>query len=151
SGLEQLQSESVPLLPLLARACARQQDAAHARGVDIEFHPACGQDFAIETDPALLEIVLDNLLGNAVAYVPAAGIVSVDAGKDGIWICNAAPALHADDLGNFGKRFWRKDAHGAGHAGLGLALAAAAAKALRMTLSFDLHDGLLRATLRWGA
>ena len=149
SGLEESQAESVPLLPLLARVRARHQDAARARGVSIECDPACGQDFAIKADPVLLEIVLDNLLGNAVAYVPTGGIVGLRARKDGIEVRNAAPALHAEDLANFGKRFWRKDAQGAGHAGLGLALAAAAAKALRMTLSFELNDEVLRATLRW--
>jgi len=151
SGLEQSQSESMPLLPVLARVYARHHDAARARRVGIESHPACGQDFAIKTDPALLEIVLDNLLGNAVAYVPVGGIVGLRAGEAGVEICNAAPALHAEDLANFGKRFWRKDAQaqGAGHAGLGLALAAAAAKALHMTLSFELSEGVLHATLRW--
>jgi signal transduction histidine kinase len=151
SGVEQSQTESVPLLPLLARVCARHQDAARARRVRIESNPACSPDFAIKADPVLLEIVLDNLLGNAVAYVPAGGIVSLRTGEDGIEVRNAASALHAEDLANFGQRFWRKGAQGAGHAGLGLALAAAAAKALRMTLSFGLHDGVLSATLRWRA
>ena len=103
----------------------------------------------LQTDPALLEIVLDNLLGNAVAYAPADGVVDLSATPVAIEVRNVAPALHAEDLANFGQRFWRKDAQGAGHAGLGLALAAAAARALKMTLAFDLHDGALVATLTW--
>lgn len=149
SGLEQSQTESVPLLPLLARVCARHQDDAHARGVCLESDSACKPDFAIKVDSVLLEIVLDNLLGNAVAYVPAGGIVNLQASGDGIEVRNAAPALHAEDLANFGRRFWRKGAQGAGHAGLGLALAAAAARALKMTLSYELKDGVLHAMLRW--
>ena len=149
SGLEQSQSESTPLLPLLARVCTRHQDAAHARGVRIESDPACKPDFAIKADPALLEIVLDNLLGNAVAYVPAGESVGVRAMQDGIEVRNAAPALHDEDLAHFGRRFWRKGAQGAGHAGLGLALATAAARALEMTLSYELRDGVLRAALHW--
>jgi hypothetical protein len=78
-------------------------------------------------------------------------VVSLRATRDGIEVCNVAPALHADDLANFGQRFWRKDAQGAGHAGLGLALAAAAAKALRTTLKYELRDGVLHAALRWNA
>lgn len=149
SGLEQSQTESVPLLPLLARVCVRHQDDARARSVHIEPEDACRTDFAIKADPVLLEIVLDNLLGNAVAYVPAGGSVGVRASNDGIEIRNAAPALHAQDLRNFGQRFWRKNAHGAGHAGLGLALATAAARALKMALAYELNDGVLHATLRW--
>jgi signal transduction histidine kinase len=149
SGLEQSQPERVPLRPLLARVLARHQDAALAHGVRIESGDAWEPDVTIEADPVLLEIVLDNLLGNAVAYVPAESIVGVHVAQDGIEVRNAAPALHAEDLANFGQQFWRKNAQGAGHAGLGLALAAAAARALKMTLSYELESGVLCAALRW--
>jgi len=151
SGLEQSHPERVPIGPQLARACERHHEAARARNVRVEIVESHGSDPAIETDPALLEIVLDNLVGNAVAYVPSGGTVSVRAWQDGIEVRNAAPALHADDLAMFGQRFWRKEAHGAGHAGLGLALAGAAARALGMALSFELSEGVLHARMRWRA
>ncbi|MGH8191638.1 MAG: sensor histidine kinase [Rhodanobacteraceae bacterium] len=147
SGLEQSHPEHVPLPPLLARVCARHHEAARARGLHVETELTGDQDFAIDTDPALLEIVLDNLLGNATAYAPAGSKVTLRASPGGIDVCNAAPALQPDDLAQFGRRFWRKDAQGAGHAGLGLALASAAARALRMHLEFDLRDGRLHAML----
>lgn len=149
SGLEQPQSENVPLLPLLARVCARHQDVVRARGMQIESGTVVESGLVIKADAALLEIVLDNLLGNAVAYSPAGGIVGLRVGGGGIEVRNAAPALRAEDLANLGRRFWRKDARGAGHAGLGLALAAAAARALKMSLAYELKDGVLHATLRW--
>jgi signal transduction histidine kinase len=151
SGLEQSHPERVPIGPQLARACERHHEAARARNVRVEIVESHGSDPAIETDPALLEIVLDNLVGNAVAYVPSGGTVSVRAWQDGIEVRNAAPALHADDLAMFGQRFWRKEAHGAGHAGLGLALAGAAARSLGMALSFELSEGVLHARMRWRA
>lgn len=149
SGLEQPHPEHVPLGSQLARVSERHHEAARAREVRIEIAESNDSGLAIDTDPALLEIVLDNLLGNAVAYVPAGGVVSLRATRDSIEVCNAAPVLHTDDLVNFGQRFWRKDAQGAGHAGLGLALAAAAARALKMTLAYQLKDGVLHATLHW--
>lgn len=149
SGLEQAHPESVPLMALLARVEARHRDAAQARSVWIESDFSCDPAFAIETDPVLLEIVLDNLLGNAVAYAPAASAVTLRMGQKAIDVCNQAPALQPDDLANFGQRFWRKDAQGSGHAGLGLALAGAAVRALEMHLEFALRDGELHATLAW--
>jgi signal transduction histidine kinase len=146
SGLAAARSIRLPLAPLFARLCMRHQDAAQARGVQVDSsggNPAA----MIEADPALLEIVLDNLLGNAVAYAPAASVVTLQATAAGIEVCNAAPALQTGDLANFGQRFWRKDAQGAGHAGLGLALASAATQAIGAQLTFELRDGLLRATL----
>jgi signal transduction histidine kinase len=151
SGLEQSHPEHVPLGPQLARVCERHHEAARARDVRIEVPEPHDPDLAIEADPALLEIVLDNLVGNAVAYAPAGGAVSVRARQDGIEVRNAAPALHPDDLAMFGQRFWRKEVQGAGHAGLGLALAGAAARALGMVLSFELREGVLRARVRWRA
>jgi signal transduction histidine kinase len=119
--------------------------------VRVESDLACDPEYAIETDPALLEIVLDNLLGNAVAYAPRGGVVVLRADRGGVEVRNAAPGLNPDDLANFGQRFWRKGARDEGHAGLGLALAGAAARSLRMPLTFALEDGVLRANVRWDA
>lgn len=151
AGLEASRQESVPLAPLLARLCARHQDDASARQVGIRIEYAVGSDQVVAADPALLEIVLDNLLGNAVSYAPAGDQVQLRIEHYGVEVRNAAPSLQQDDLLHFGQRFWRKDAQGAGHAGFGLALASAASRALHMDLSFGLTGGCLRATLRWQA
>ncbi len=149
SGLEQSRREDVAIAPFVARACARQREPAAARNVTLAIDTAVPADAVLTTDPALLEIVLDNLLGNAVAYAPGGTPVHVRTTGDGFAVGNAAPALRAGDLDHFGHRFWRKDAQGAGHAGLGLALAGAAAHALQMPLAFTLEQGRLRVTLGW--
>lgn len=151
SGLDAVRPEVVPLTPLLARVCARHQDQAQARNVRLEVASTSAADATVATDPALLEIVLDNLLGNAVAYAPAGTIVALRCESGAVCVRNTAPNLHEDDLANFGQRFWRKGEPGSGHAGLGLALAGAAARALRMTLAFKLDAGVLCASLRWHA
>ena len=147
SGLEQPHAGMVVLEPLLARMIARHQGIAQARAVRIELELAGSPALELDTDPVLLEIALDNLLGNAVSYAPSGSAVLLRAGPHGIDVCNAAPTLHPDDLRKFGQRFWRKHTHGAGHAGLGLALASAAARATGMSLDFALSDGVLCATL----
>lgn len=147
SGLELTHPESVLLQPLLARVQARHHDIAQTRGVWIEPKFDCDPAGTIDTDSALLEIVLDNLLGNAVAYAPAGSTVTLRTRRDVIEVRNPAPSLQPDDIANFGQRFWRKGVQGAGHAGLGLALASAASRALGVRLDFRLEDGALVATL----
>lgn len=149
SGVQTAQHEMVDVPALLTRVLARHNDALLARGLRVERHEA-QTEVRIETDPALLEIVLDNLLGNAVAYAPADTVVSVGVAPQHIRIGNPAPGLGEEDLARFGQRFWRKGiGEGAGHAGLGLALSQAAAHALGMRLDFALESGILRATLAW--
>ncbi|MGN6312332.1 MAG: sensor histidine kinase [Rhodanobacteraceae bacterium] len=149
SGVQTAQHETVDVRALLTRVLARHNDALLARGLRVERHDA-QVEVRIETDPALLEIVLDNLLGNAVSYAPVDTVVSIHVAPRHIGIGNAAPGLGEEDLARFGQRFWRKGTgEGAGHAGLGLALSQVAARALGMRLDFALESEILRATLAW--
>jgi signal transduction histidine kinase len=146
SGLEQVRRQPLELGPWLERQFQRQQAQAARRGVTLA---VAGTPPDLHTDPALLEVVLGNLLGNACAYAPPNDTVRVQLQPGGMRIDNAAPELEPADLARFGQRFWRKQPPHAGHAGLGLALAHAAADALGMDLRFELADGRVRATLAW--
>lgn len=148
AGLEQAHIEAVPLAAIIERVSARHQPAAQARGLALDVVPD-DDGATITADPTLLEVVFDNLLGNAIEYAPGNGTIVVRA-RPGRWtVCNAAPLLQADDLPRFGQQFWRKSSAGGGHAGLGIALAAAAAKAMHMRLGFTLENGRLCASLAW--
>ena len=151
SGLAQVHCEPVPLAPLLARAQARHASAAAARDVRIEQSGSIAPTATIQADAALIDIILDNLIGNAVAYAPVDSVVDLRARADSLEVVNPAPLLRQEDLANFGQRFWRKGEGGGGHAGLGLALAAAAARAQQMTLRFLLDAHALHAVLDWRA
>jgi signal transduction histidine kinase len=147
SGLEQPQRQTLPLQPWLERLLQRQGTLAKQRGIVMQCDDA--PSITLHTDPALLEVVLGNLLGNACAYAPEGDTVVVRLDPHGLRIDNAAPGLEPEDLASFGERFWRKQPPHAGHAGLGLALARAAARALGLQLGFTLQDGRLQARLRW--
>lgn len=148
SGLEQPLLQPLPLVPWLDRQLQRQQGVIASRGLGVQVlgtPPAC-----LHTDPALLEVVVGNLLGNACAYAPAGDRVTLQLTADGLSIDNTAPELSAEDLVNFGQRFWRKQLPHAGHAGLGLALASAATHALGLRLDFRLDpEQRLHARLSW--
>ncbi len=148
SGLEQPLLQPLPLAPWLERQRQRLQGVIASRGLDVQVvgtPPVC-----LHTDPALLEVVVGNLLGNACAYAPAGDRVTLQLAADGLSIDNTAPELSAEDLANFGQRFWRKQLPHAGHAGLGLALASAAAHALGLRLDFRLDpEQRLHARLSW--
>jgi signal transduction histidine kinase len=146
SGLEQPQRQPLELAPWLERQFQRQR--VHGAG-RVALAVAGSPPASLHTDPALLEVVLGNLLGNACAYAPAGDTVQVDLDLHGLCIGNAAPGLEPADLARLGQRFWRKQPPHAGHAGLGLALAHAAAEALGMDLRFELADGRLCAALAW--
>lgn len=145
SGLEQPHCQALELRPWLERQFQRHRATADRRGLTLA---ASGTPPAsLQTDPALLEVLLGNLLGNACAYAPAGDTVRIALDAGGVCIDNAAPDLEPTDLARFGQRFWRKQPPHAGHAGLGLALAHAAAEALEMTLRFELREGRLCAVL----
>ncbi|BFI95345.1 MAG: hypothetical protein RSP_08550 [Rhodanobacter sp.] len=150
SGLEQPQWQSLATAPWIERQLQRQQPSAAARGIALAMEgtpPA-----ALRTDPALLEVIVGNLLGNACAYAPAGDTVRLSVDARGLAIDNAAPGLADADLVRFGTRFWRKQLPHANHAGLGLALANAAARALGIALDFRLDpQQRLHASLDWQA
>lgn len=147
SGLEQPQRQTLPLQPWLERLLQRQEPLAKQRGITLQCNET--PSITLHTDPALLEVVLGNLLGNASAYAPPGDTVAIRLEPHGLSIDNAAPGLEPDDLACLGERFWRKQPPHAGHAGLGLALAHAAAQALGLRLGFRLQAGRLQARLRW--
>lgn len=149
-GLERPHPQPLALGPWLEKAAQRFRYSASERHVALELHS--GNNTVLDTDPALLEVVIGNLLGNACAYAPAGDTVHVGVETHAVHIHNAAPNLHPDDISRLGQRFWRKQTEHAGHAGLGLALAYAAAAALGMKLEHRLDDARrLHARLTWPA
>jgi signal transduction histidine kinase len=146
SGGERPRLEDFALAPWLAQIARHQ--LANGSGPGVALRQELDPDLRWHSDPALLELAVGNLLGNALAYAPPGDIVRLRADAGGIAIDNAAPDLVPADLEHFGERFWRKQAPHSAHAGLGLALAGAAAQALRLRLEYRLRAGRLQATLR---
>ena len=151
SGLEAPALDPLDLAALLADLCGALHASATAHGVAL----ACtGAPAAwVRSDYGIVERIVSNLLRNAIEYAPAGSRVEcrVDCadGQCRLAVVNAAPELQAEDLRQFGRRFWRKQSEGgtAHHAGLGLALAFGLAQAMDVPLEFALEAGRLRAQL----
>lgn len=150
SGLEQPQWQTLALAPWLERQTQRQQATIATRGLTLRVEGTSPD--ALRTDPALLEVIVGNLLGNACAYAPAGDTVHLRIDAETLSVDNAAPGLTDTDLASFGLRFWRKQLPHTSHAGLGLALTTAAAQVLDLALHFELDpQQRLHATLDWRA
>ncbi len=80
----------------------------------------------LERDPVAMQLVLCNLLDNAIKYSPAGSTVHVHVGDDGgaavVRIADAGRGLDADELEHAFAPFWRGSDEASGGTGLGLHL-----------------------------
>ncbi len=125
-------TETVDLGALAAEVVRHQARAAEARGLSFALDL---QAAPVEGDPALLERLVDNLVGNAVRYATAGGVVTVEAAPrpDGamLLVANAGEVIDADELPRLFERFYRRGTsrnRDDGGSGLGLAIVAAVAE-----------------------
>jgi len=151
SGMQEVQVEPVDLAALLQRTLHLAAGPARRRAV--QFDADVPAECWVQTDAALLERIVDNLVLNAAEYAPNGSTVEVQltgsAAGARLRIGNLAPDLRSDDLERLGERFWRKSAtrEASRHGGLGLALARSLADLLGLRLAFSLDEGMLRVEL----
>ena len=102
------------------------------------------------TDDALLRMVLNNLLTNAIAYSDANGRVEIviethKPGEVSINVANKCSQLSPDLVSNVFDRFWRSDVartEAGVHCGLGLSLSRKLVEILGGTISATVKDGV---------
>lgn len=152
AGIARPISEPLDLAAILRHTVERAKPLLEAKELRLTLSTA-GECW-LRSDPALLERIVDNLVGNAASYADAASEIDIaivtDAdARPGLRISNAASELSASDLAHFGERFWRKSTarHESDHGGLGLALSMTLAQVLGTHLCFALADGRLTALL----
>jgi signal transduction histidine kinase len=148
-----LHRAEVRLKTLVEEQLRRQ--ASHVANRRLTVEHTLTEDAVVTTDPVLLESILSNLIGNAVAYAPEQSRVHVTHTQhNGCFVfsvSNFAPELAPTDLPLMFDRFWRKDKArtGSDHAGLGLALSRSFAHALGFSIDATLSaDGVLTLSLR---
>lgn len=135
AGQVLMEPQSVPLKQVIAQQWAQLADRAAAR--EIQLNDRTSADMSVRADVKLLEVVLANVLNNAVGYAPRGSAIVVESDGDEtrrrLRITNDGCELSERDVNKVFARFWRADAaRGAGglHCGLGLTLVRRAMEAM---------------------
>lgn len=144
AGRERLAAEPLDLGPLVAAAVERWEARAAGRGQSI----ACtlGESAPLTSSAIHLDVVLDNLLGNAVAHGGSGEIAVTVAGAT---VTVANPCSGSVDAARLGTAFYRADearSDGA-HCGLGLALCRRITGLLGANLELTVAEGVFTARL----
>lgn len=155
-GSEGVELEHVDVGALVARVWRPLASQALERGLSLRTDIEEGS--TITTDLVKLEMILSNLLLNAVTYAPDGSWIRCRLQREGsrftLTVENAASHLEAADMGLLFDRFWRKDStrDSGRHVGLGLALVQAFAQLLKLEVGAVLDgDGILAITLQGDA
>jgi two-component system, OmpR family, heavy metal sensor histidine kinase CusS len=150
-GQHTLHLSKVPLRETVD-ACWRAA-AAEAEGRGLTAALEIPEGLTLVTDQEKLELILSNLLANAVAYGSPGGritcAVSASEGRFTLSVVNPTTELDPGELSRIFDRFWRRDtARSDGrHMGLGLSLVAALCELLGFSKEARLHDGIFEIVL----
>jgi two-component system, OmpR family, sensor histidine kinase QseC len=143
--------ESCALHALAAHVMAEVAPAALDRGVHLEL--ADGGEIVIPGLPALLTVMLRNLIDNAVRHTPPGTTVRVEVsnthGTPYIVICDDGPGLQEDELEKISRRFYRPLGTAASGSGLGLSIVSRIAEihGARLSLSSGESNSGLKVTV----
>jgi len=135
----------VDLHALAAEIVSQFRQEATAKGVSLEIEIRPGA--VIESDPQLLSLVLQNLVGNGVKY-SSRGRVRVGFANEThqesamIWVSDNGPGIAPENTGHIFDAFKRGDNHGQQGLGLGLAIASEAAQFLGANLTVESKLGI---------
>jgi signal transduction histidine kinase len=145
AGQLSIRQDRISLMALVKEAHTLFQPQAEAKGVRLE----CGvaEDLPpVAGDRHRVLQVLQNLIGNALKFVPAGGAVTVSAEWQGdvirVNVADTGAGIANDDLTKVFDRFWRADRRDGGGVGLGLAVAKGIVEA---------HGGRIGAQSQLGA
>ena len=134
----------VDLADLARRTVADLAGVAAAKGVDLGVQQA--DPATVDGQPDALQILLRNLVDNAVKYTPGGGTVDIsvqhEAGKIVVQVEDSGPGIPLDERERVFDRFYRVAGSEAAGSGLGLAIIKAIAERHGATLVLDASQRL---------
>ncbi|MEZ4775954.1 MAG: ATP-binding protein [Bacteroidia bacterium] len=106
-----LDYRSFDMTELLEQVLLRQQNTIHQNQLRINM--VVNQRIEIFSDPYMMDIIMENLVSNAVKYAPSEGTVTIHLGKQtdgvGFTIHNTGESLSQEELTKIFERFYRSD------------------------------------------
>lgn len=147
------QQQTLPFAPLSWPAIAEQAmaevaAAATQRATRIELQ-LDGHGPLADGDASLLQLLLRNLLDNAVRYSPPGSQVTLQIGPQQIQVLDNGPGIAAEHLARIGERFYRPAGQDASGSGLGLSIVGRIASLHRLQLAWhNRPEGGLCVTLQ---
>ncbi|MEW6025302.1 MAG: ATP-binding protein [Pseudomonadota bacterium] len=134
---EQLVRQQVLLAPLLEGVLALHAPEAARRGIALTLR--CELE-TVQADPRMLEIMLRNLVENALRYCPHGSRVEISAeqheGRERIAVRDNGPGVDDASRARLGERFFRVLGQGQGGSGLGLSIVRRIAELHGIALGF---------------
>jgi len=147
--------EEIVWPPLVEQAVSDCLALAERRVIDLvcEWPPPGHHAMPLLGDPALLTVMLRNLLDNAARYAPAGSQVLLRFAEDRIELDNDGPLPGPQQLARLGERFYRPEGQEESGSGLGLSIArrVAALHGLTLELGTRAGGGGVRVTVRFAA
>lgn len=134
-----LEIETLDGPTLVTEALERNRPLAGARSLDLRIGPAAA--VSVRGDRTRLGQALDNLIGNAIRYTPAAGHIDLALSDEGTWatisVGDNGPGLTPEQAAQVFERFYRADpsrSRDAGGSGLGLTITRSLVEAMGGTI-----------------
>jgi two-component system heavy metal sensor histidine kinase CusS len=143
------EGEDITLLSSVQKAIGLISKDAQAR--ELSFDITGDSATAIFSSALDLDLMLSNVLGNAVAHADRGTTLAIILAENSLSITNAARTLTEDDLPMLFESLWRKDEARTSefHVGLGLSIVQAYAERLGIELGVFLQNGEFTITFKF--
>ena len=143
------EGEEITLLSSVQKAIGLISKDAQAR--ELSFDITGDSATAIFSSALDLDLMLSNVLGNAVAHADRGTTLAIVLAENSLSITNAARTLTEDDLPMLFESLWRKDEARTSefHVGLGLSIVQAYAERLGIELGVFLQNGEFTITFKF--
>jgi signal transduction histidine kinase len=143
------EGEDITLLSTVQKAIGLISKDAQAR--ELSFDITGDSATAIFSSALDLDLMLSNVLGNAVAHADRGTTLAIVLAENSLSITNAARTLTEDDLPMLFESLWRKDEARTSefHVGLGLSIVQAYAERLGIELGVFLQNGEFTITFKF--